>query len=277
MSEWRVTDNGDGTYTVTESGTGGDPVAGLLGIAIFFAVLADISAFFGMIYLMGFEFIAKMISGEMGVAEGLIGMIPLAVSFVTLVLVNVIVISSVVSTGGALYDTEGEKIDFLSLLKSNKVVAMITYAIDKISDIFVYFVYIGAAAIIAMNIILPDSEWYFILLFTFIGISSYFYILKAVDYGIFINRHGIAKKRWVDIILSIVIAPFGLLAVMLISLLVQLPFYYAGLPYYANGGYFDIGSGDLATVVILVFMIGYFDLNKRIARRKLKSSGESFD
>ena len=262
MSDWIVTDNGDGTYTVRESSGGGyDPEAvkkTLLFMLACFAVLLEITAAIGMVYVFVAEFIMKM-----GVIQGLINGIPLIVAFVVLILVNVVIFASLNKVS---YGTEdGDS----SISTGAKILAKVSFAIDKFSDFFVYFVYVGALALIALDIITPEAEWYYLALYAFMGLSSYFYLLRVVDYGLFIKRNDLSQKRWLDIILSIVIAPFGLLAVMIVSLLVQLPFYFAGLPYYANGGYFDISTSNAAVVTILVFMIGYFDLRKRLIRKKL--------
>ena len=262
MADYIMTDNGDGTYTLTPTGgDGGDPEAlkkTLLSMLACFAVLLEIAAAIGMVYVFVTEFIMKM-----GATEGLIQGIPLIVAFITLILVNVVIFASLSKVS---YGTEDGG---SSIGTGAKILAMVSFAIDRFSDFFVYFVYVGAVCMIALGIITPEAEWYYLALYAFTGLSSYFYLLRVVDYGLFIKRHDLPQKNWLDIILSIVVAPFGLLAAMIVSLVVQLPFYFMNLPFYAAGGYFDLATSDATIVIILVFMIGYFDLRKRLIRKKL--------
>lgn len=260
MADYIMTDNGDGTYTLTPTGGDGDPVSpkevflfllGCLGI------LLEIAAAFGMVYVFATEFIMKM-----GVVEGLIQGIPLIIAFITLIVVNVFIFSTVHNVANS---TEAEP----EIAPSKKLVAAFSFSVGKFCDFFTYFIYVGALAITVLNITAPEAEWYYLALYAFTGLSSYFYLLRVVDYGLFIKRHDLPQKNWLDIILSIVIAPFGLLAAMIVSLVVQLPFYFMNLPFYAAGGYFDLATSDATIVIILVFMIGYFDLRKRLIRKKL--------
>lgn len=264
MADYIMTDNGDGTYTLTPTsgsdyGEGpGDPLAVFLWLLSCIGILLDITAVFGMVYVFATEFIMKM-----GFLEGLVNGIPLIIAFIVLMLVNIFIIANIISVCKS---TTSD--DTASASISTRILASIGYGINKFCDFFVYFIYAGALAITILSIPAPETDWYYLLLFAFTTLSGYFYLLRIVDYVAFVKRNTLETKWWLDIILSIVIAPFGLLAALIISFVVQLPFYFMNLPYYAAGNYFDLSTTDAAMAILLVCMVGYFDIRKRMLKRK---------
>ena len=257
MADYIMTDNGDGTYTLTPTGGGGgDPKSVIFFLLGCLGILLDLAAVFGMVYVFVAEFIIKM-----GVVEGIVNGLPLIMAFIVLMLVNVFIIANIISVCKNTTSDDTASINA-------RILASIGYGINKFSDFFVYFIYAGALAIIILSIPAPETDWYYLLLFAFTTLSGYFYLLRIVDYVAFVKRNTLETKWWLDIILSIVIAPFGLLAALIVSFVVQLPFYLMNLPYYAAGNYFDLATTDAAMAILLVCMVGYFDIRKRMLKRK---------
>lgn len=256
MSDWLITDNGDGTYTVSQSNGGKGGGATLLIIAAM--ILLDIAMLIGMPIIFFTVF-----GGEDGL--GYLTGIPFAIAYLVFLFFNIYMWPSYFIARRRLKKRK-EDIDILITEEMSEVRLgynrLFANFLVKLENLCKWFFYAALTlCIIFANI--PNSPFnHEILMSIFIVPCAYYYLLKIVVFCIFVKRNELGKKHFLTPVISLFASPIAAILFMLLVYLVQLPFY-------VEGGYY-LTFENLEMIVILIFWALPLDIHMAIARKKLR-------